>query len=112
MPAAHGMAETGEETDMAKRSRKSEQTGKLKEELQAIQSAGERLSLKWEAARNLQLLTKVEQVGWGGLSSKETGAIGAWVSRMKRATVMQGQTTGTSKDGTHVLGPDHHETFP
>lgn len=35
--------------------------------------------LKYEAAEELGLLEKLVQVGWGGLSARETGLIGARV---------------------------------
>lgn len=36
--------------------------------------------LKYEAAEELGLLDKLVEVGWGGLTAKETGMIGARVS--------------------------------
>lgn len=39
---------------------------------------GERL--KYEAAEELGLLDKLMEVGWGGLSARETGLIGARVA--------------------------------
>lgn len=41
-------------------------------------SPGERL--KYEAAEELGLLDKLMEVGWGGLSARETGQIGARVA--------------------------------
>ena len=41
-------------------------------------SSSERL--KYEAAEELGLLEKLIEVGWGGLSARETGLIGAKVS--------------------------------
>ena len=38
---------------------------------------------KYEMARELGLLDKVRQVGWAGLSAKETGRIGGRMSRYK-----------------------------
>lgn len=35
--------------------------------------------LKYEAAEDLGLLEKLVEVGWGGLSARETGLIGARV---------------------------------
>ncbi len=35
--------------------------------------------LKYEAAEELVLLEKLAEVGWGGLSARETGLIGARV---------------------------------
>ena len=36
---------------------------------------------KYEIARELGLLDKVRQVGWAGLSAKETGRIGGMMNR-------------------------------
>lgn len=69
---------------MPKRSQSGEQPGKLKQESHSDPRVQERMALKWEAARQLELTAKVEKLGWGGLSSRETGAIGAFVSRMAR----------------------------
>ncbi|MDO4546859.1 MAG: small, acid-soluble spore protein, alpha/beta type [Clostridia bacterium] len=40
-------------------------------------------SLKYEAAEELGLLEKLRAVGWGGLSARETGMIGALVAGKK-----------------------------
>lgn len=40
--------------------------------------------LKYEAARELGLLPKLEQVGWAGLSTAESGRIGGLVGAKKR----------------------------
>ena len=40
--------------------------------------------LKYEIAQELGLLEKVKQVGWAGLSAKETGRIGGMIGRKKR----------------------------
>ena len=37
--------------------------------------------LKYEAAAELGLLEKLIEVGWGGLSARETGMIGARVKK-------------------------------
>ena len=41
--------------------------------------------MKYEIARELGLLDKVRQVGWAGLSAKETGRIGGLIGRRKHA---------------------------
>ena len=41
-------------------------------------------SLKYEIARELGLLEKVKQVGWKGLSPKETGRIGGLMTKKMR----------------------------
>ena len=38
-------------------------------------------NMKYEIARELGLMDKVRQVGWAGLSAKETGRIGGLMSR-------------------------------
>ena len=40
--------------------------------------------LKMEIAEELGLLDKVKQVGWAGLSAKETGLMGGILTRKKR----------------------------
>lgn len=40
--------------------------------------------LKYEAARELGLLQKLERVGWAGLSTAESGRIGGMVGAIKR----------------------------
>ena len=40
--------------------------------------------LKYEAARELGLLDRVREVGWAGLTAKETGRIGGLVGHKKR----------------------------
>lgn len=47
----------------------------------------DRIRLKTEAAKALGLLDKVKRVGWGGLTAAETGRIGGFVTRIKRAQV-------------------------
>ena len=44
---------------------------------------------KYEIARELGLLDRVAQVGWGGLSAKESGRIGGKMGR-KRTGKRQG----------------------
>ncbi|HHY14133.1 MAG TPA: small, acid-soluble spore protein, alpha/beta type [Thermoanaerobacterales bacterium] len=40
--------------------------------------------LKYEIAKELDLLDKIEKVGWSGLSAEETGKIGGIISKRKR----------------------------
>ncbi len=42
------------------------------------------LQMKMEIAEELGLLEKVEQVGWKGLTSKESGRIGGIMGKRKR----------------------------
>ncbi|QEK12519.1 small, acid-soluble spore protein, alpha/beta type [Crassaminicella thermophila] len=39
---------------------------------------------KYEIAKELGLLEKVEQLGWGGLTAKETGRIGGLITVRKK----------------------------
>lgn len=41
--------------------------------------------MKYEIAQELGLLSKVRQVGWAGLSAKETGRIGGLIGQRKHA---------------------------
>jgi hypothetical protein len=41
--------------------------------------------MKYEIAGELGLLPRIRQVGWAGLSAKETGRIGGLLSRRKNA---------------------------
>jgi len=40
--------------------------------------------MKYEIARELGLLDRVREVGWGGLTAKETGRIGGLIGQKKR----------------------------
>ena len=40
--------------------------------------------MKYELARELGLLDRVRQVGWAGLTAKETGRIGGLIGQKKR----------------------------
>ena len=51
----------------------------VKRDAMAFLSARDRR--KYELARELGLLEKVQQVGWAGLSAKETGRIGGKMGR-------------------------------
>ena len=41
-------------------------------------------NMKYEIARELGLLDRVREVGWGGLTAKETGRIGGLIGQKKR----------------------------
>lgn len=49
------------------------------------------LAMKYEIAEELGLLEKVEQLGWKGLSSRESGRIGGIMGKRKRAAQAQKQ---------------------
>ena len=59
-------------------------SGALRRDALSYLSARERQ--KYEIARELGLLDRVRQVGWAGLSAKETGRIGGLIGRGKRVT--------------------------
>ena len=40
--------------------------------------------LKYEIAEELGLMDKIEEVGWGGLTAKESGKIGGLITVRKR----------------------------
>lgn len=40
--------------------------------------------MKMEIARELGLMDKVEELGWGGLTAKETGRIGGLMTAKKK----------------------------
>ncbi len=50
--------------------------------------------MKYEIAKELGLLEKVQKYGWGGLTAKETGRIGGLITRRKK----QGKSDGTMSD--------------
>ncbi len=43
--------------------------------------------MKYEIANELGLGEKLMQVGWGGLTAKETGKIGGIITRKKKAII-------------------------
>ncbi|MDF2520758.1 MAG: hypothetical protein K0R84_1386 [Clostridia bacterium] len=45
--------------------------------------------MKYEIANELGLGEKLLQVGWGGLTAKETGRIGGIITRKKKAIIEQ-----------------------
>ncbi len=47
--------------------------------------------LKMEIAEELGLLDKVKEVGWAGLSAKETGRMGGILTRRKRELKMKNE---------------------
>ena len=40
--------------------------------------------LKYEIAKELDLMDKINQVGWGGLTAKESGRIGGLITVRKK----------------------------
>lgn len=50
---------------------------------QGFRPLTEKERLKYECARQLGLLPKLEQVGWAGLTAKESGQIGGMMGRGK-----------------------------
>lgn len=49
---------------------------------------------KYEIARELGLMEKVEQEGWGGLTAKETGRIGGLITVRKKKHKKQQENEG------------------
>lgn len=47
--------------------------------------------LKYEIAKELGLLDKVKELGWKGLSAKETGKIGGLMTRRKKMAQAKSQ---------------------
>ena len=50
----------------------------------------EREKMKYQAARELGLMEKLQSVGWAGLSAAESGRIGGLVSAKKRERKKEG----------------------
>lgn len=53
--------------------------------------------MKYEVANELGLGEKLLQVGWGGLTAKETGRIGGIITRKKKAIIGQIKNTQVEK---------------
>lgn len=53
------------------------------------------LAMKYEIAEELGLLKKVEQLGWKGLTAKESGRIGGIMGRRK----IEARKQGTVQEG-------------
>ncbi|WP_442859676.1 small, acid-soluble spore protein, alpha/beta type [Anaerotignum sp.] len=53
------------------------------------------LAMKYEIAEELGLLEKVEQLGWKGLTAKESGRIGGIMGRRK----IEARKHGTVQEG-------------
>ena len=51
----------------------------------AITALSREQRMKYEIAQELGLLDKVKQVGWAGLSAKETGRIGGMIGAKRRS---------------------------
>lgn len=45
--------------------------------------------MKLEIAREIGLIDKVEELGWGGLTAKETGRIGGIITAKKKKRKLQ-----------------------
>ena len=57
-------------------------SGMIRRNALAALSREERM--KYEIAQELGLLDRVREVGWAGLSAKETGRIGGLITQQKR----------------------------
>lgn len=51
---------------------------------QALTRLSQNERMKYEIARELGLLDRVREVGWAGLTAKETGRIGGLIGKRKR----------------------------
>ncbi len=51
------------------------------------------LLMKYEIAEELGLIEKVKNVGWGGLTAKETGRIGGLMTVRRRREAKQAQNS-------------------
>ncbi|MBQ7867745.1 MAG: small, acid-soluble spore protein, alpha/beta type [Clostridia bacterium] len=51
---------------------------------EALMSLTRQQRMKYEIARELGLLDRVREVGWAGLSAKETGRIGGLIGQKNR----------------------------
>ena len=62
--------------------KKADLTGAARRNALATLTRQERM--KYEIARELGLLDRVREVGWAGLTAKETGRIGGLIGQKKR----------------------------
>lgn len=51
------------------------------------------IAMKYEIAEELGLMEKVEQVGWKGLTAKESGRIGGIMGKKKRDEASKGKNS-------------------
>ncbi|MPQ42645.1 alpha/beta-type small acid-soluble spore protein [Clostridium tarantellae] len=58
--------------------------GKLKANKELTEAEKIREQLKYEIAEELGLQEKVDSLGWGGLTSEETGRIGGIMTKRKK----------------------------
>lgn len=57
----------------------------MREKKELTEAEKRDLAMKYEIAKELGLLEKVERFGWKGLTSRESGRIGGIMGRRKRA---------------------------
>lgn len=57
---------------------------KIPESQQDIQKLPESERMKYEIAMELDLFEKVKEVGWKGLTAKETGKVGCLIAKRKK----------------------------
>ncbi len=57
---------------------------KIPESQQDIQKLPESERMKYEIAMELDLFEKVKEVGWKGLTAKETGKVGGLIAKRKK----------------------------
>ena len=56
----------------------------MKEKKELTEAEKKDLAMKYEIAEELGLLDKVEQLGWKGLTARETGRIGGRMNQKKK----------------------------
>lgn len=64
----------------------------MKEKKELTEAEKKDLAMKYEIAEELGLLDKVEQLGWKGLTSRESGRIGGIMGKRKRAEKIKKET--------------------
>ncbi len=64
----------------------------MKEKKELTEAEKKDLVMKYEIAEELGLLDKVEQLGWKGLTSRESGRIGGIMGKRKREEKIKKET--------------------
>lgn len=64
----------------------------MKEKKKLTEAEKKDLAMKYEIAGELGLLDKVEQLGWKGLTSRESGRIGGIMGKRKREEKIKEKT--------------------
>lgn len=59
--------------------------------------------LKYEIARELGLMDKIKEVGWGGLTAKETGRIGGIMTVRSRKNTNKSEKDAKDKENSWIF---------